>query len=86
MAFVKPTFHLRISNPERTFYDGQAYSLSSANKSGPFDILPDHAQFVSLLDNATVTVHQEDDKTQSYTVNRGLISARGNEVKVFVDL
>lgn len=86
MAFVKPTFHLRISNPERVFYDGQAYSLSSTNKSGPFDILPDHAQFISLLDNTNVTVHQEGDQTQTYTINRGLISAKENEVKVFVDL
>ncbi len=86
MPHVKPTFHLRISNPERVFFDGNAYSLSSKNNSGPFDILPDHAQFISLLNQAEVSVHQEDDKTQTYAINRGLISAKGNIVRVFVDI
>lgn len=86
MAFVKPTFHLRISNPERTFFDGKAYSLSSKNDSGPFDILPDHAQFISLLNQAELSVNQEDGKTQTYTINRGLISAKANVVRVFVDI
>jgi F0F1-type ATP synthase epsilon subunit len=80
------SFHLLISNPERTFFDGNVVSLSSKNKSGPFDILPDHAHFISLLENQPVEVVDEQGKKQAFQVVRGLISAKENQVRVFVDL
>ena len=86
MAFVKPTFQLMITNPERIFFEGEAYSLSSANNSGPFDILPNHAHFISLLNDATVEVVDKDNKKLAYKISRGLISAKDNSVRVFVDL
>jgi F-type H+-transporting ATPase subunit epsilon len=86
MAFVKPTFQLKISNPERVFFEGEAYSLSSQNASGPFDILPNHAHFVSLLHDAKIEVVDKEDKKVVFAVSRGLISARSNLVTVFVDL
>ncbi len=80
------SFHLLISNPERTFYDGQAVSVSGKNKSGAFDILPDHAHFISLLDNQTIAVVDEQNKPQAFEVVRGVLSAKENEVRIFVDL
>jgi F0F1-type ATP synthase epsilon subunit len=77
---------LKIANAQRTFYNGPALSLSSQNDTGPFDILPDHAHFVSLLNNATVTVLNDQGQTQQFLVHRGLISVRDNSVQVFVDL
>ncbi len=86
MAFVKPTFNLLITNPERIFFEGEAYSLSSTNNSGPFDILPNHAHFISLLNDATVEILDKDNKKSAYKISRGLISAKANNVRVFVDL
>ena len=83
---MSKSFHLLIHNPERTFFDGQAVSVSSQNKSGAFDILPDHAHFISLLDNQTVNVTDEQGKQQAFKVARGLLSAKENKVRVFVDL
>lgn len=86
MAFVKPTFNLLITNPERIFFDGEAYSISSKNDSGPFDILPNHAHFVSLLNDVKVEVVSKEGKKLTFAVARGLISAKDNKVRVFVDL
>lgn len=86
MAYVKPTFNLKITNPERVFFEGEAVSLSSVNNSGPFDILPNHAHFVSLLHDANLSVVDKDSKPITFKVARGLISARDNKVRVFVDL
>lgn len=86
MAFVKPTFNLLITNPERIFFDGEAYSISSKNDSGPFDILPNHAHFVSLLNDVKVEVVSKEEKKLTFAVARGLISAKDNKVRVFVDL
>jgi F0F1-type ATP synthase epsilon subunit len=80
------TFHVLISNPERTFFDGQATSVSAANHSGPFDILANHAHFISLLQNQTVTVVTDQGQSQASQVVRGLLSAKDNQVRVFVDL
>jgi F0F1-type ATP synthase epsilon subunit len=61
-------------------------SLSAANHSGPFDILGNHAHFISLLDNQTVKLVDEQGKEQAFQVVRGLLSAKENQVRVFVDL
>lgn len=86
MAFVKPTFNLLVTNPERVFFDGEAYSLSSKNDSGTFDILPNHAHFVSLLNDTKMDVVDKDNKKITFSISRGLISAKENKVRVFVDL
>jgi F0F1-type ATP synthase epsilon subunit len=77
---------VKISNPEKVFFEGEASSVSSKNDSGPFDILANHANFISLLHDATVTVRSEAGQPQDYIVHRGLLSSKDNFVRIFVDL
>lgn len=80
------TFHLLISNPEKSFFDGDAKSLTCKNDQGPFDILPAHAHFITLIKDVQVEVVDKDGKPVAYHVNRGLISCHEDKVRVFVDL
>jgi len=64
-------------------YAGYAKSFSSVNVKGPFDILPAHENFVSVI---TGPINILDDKgaKRQFTVENAVVEASGNLVKVFV--
>ena len=40
---------VKIISPTQTIFEGEAVSISSVNSLGKFDILPFHANFISLV-------------------------------------
>lgn len=45
---------VKILSPTQTIFDGQALSISSINSTGKFDILPYHANFITLVQKSPV--------------------------------
>lgn len=41
--------NVKILSPTQTIFEGEAYSVSSTNSAGKFDILPFHANFITLV-------------------------------------
>lgn len=51
-----PTLHVRIISPQQLILDTEASSISSKNLQGDFDILPQHANFITLVENSPIIV------------------------------
>lgn len=77
--------YVKVASPFETYYEGDAYVISAQNKTGPFDILPDHANFISVLEKGEVKIHLSDRKV-SIPVDRGIVKVSNNRVKVFVNV
>ena len=45
-----------ITSPEKIVWHGRAESVSSENSRGPFDILSQHANFITYIENKPVIV------------------------------
>lgn len=41
--------NVKIMSPTQTIFDGEVLSVSSVNSTGKFDILPYHANFITLV-------------------------------------
>ena len=65
-------------------YSGFVKSLSAKNGEGTFDILPLHENFVSMV-SGTVRIVDESGKELELSVDKALIEASNNLVKVFVE-
>ncbi|MBC7074215.1 hypothetical protein H5T58_02400 [Candidatus Parcubacteria bacterium] len=65
------------------FFEGDAVSVSSQNRLGNFDVLPRHANFITLIFNK-LTVTLPDGKILNYEFKRGVLEVRKNEVKIFL--
>ena len=65
-------------------YSGYVRSLSSVNEKGPFDILPMHENFMTVVLGNVVLV-DEDGRRLEFNVGQAVIEASGNLVKVFVN-
>lgn len=81
----KPVMGLKIYSPYHIYYDDKAFSISGLNATGPFDILPHHHNFMSLL-NACELVVQAPQGEKKIRISGGLMHVKADEVKVFLDV
>ncbi|MGD8744669.1 MAG: hypothetical protein PVJ52_03685, partial [Candidatus Woesebacteria bacterium] len=64
--------HLTIKNRERIIFDGEVKSLTSYNEKGKFDVLPQHANFISLIRKELV-YRELDGKENKLELTKGII-------------
>lgn len=81
----EPQLHIKVLSPTQTFYDGPAISLSATNAVGPFDILPGHANFFSLLAGGDVIINNGF-QNYSFPIAKGIMKVSNNNVTLFVDV
>ena len=76
---------VKVYAPFRVYFEGDAYSVSAVNDTGPFDILPKHRNFLCMLVPCTLVVrHSEGEVT--FKINRALMHVKANRVVVFLDV
>lgn len=79
------TMHAKVYAPFKTYFDGPVYSVSAVNDTGPFDILPKHHNFMTLLNPGDIIV-RTDRGEQRITINRGVMHVKADQVVVFLDV
>lgn len=50
------TLRIRIMSPQQLILDTEALSVSSKNIQGNFDVLPAHANFITVLEDAPIVI------------------------------
>jgi F0F1-type ATP synthase epsilon subunit len=71
--------------PFQVYFEGTALAVSATNKVGPFDILPNHADFFSVLSPGEVVIETTGEPV-TFTIHNGIITVRNNEVMLFADM
>ncbi len=80
------SMNVRVHSPFRTYYDGDAFSLSAVNATGSFDILPRHHNFVSLLQPCELIVRSSEKGEQKFLISGGMLHVKADRVIVFLDI
>jgi len=78
--------HVKVYAPFRTYFDGEAGSLSAVNKTGPFDILPQHKNFMTLLIPSILTVKAPNRPDVEMKIDRGVLHVKADKATVFLDV
>ena len=76
---------VKILTPKETLFEGEAYAVSSTNSEGKFDILPEHANFITLIDKKPIEVLQMDKKKLTFNVSEAIIYCAGDKVTVYAE-
>ena len=66
-------------------FDEDVTSISSKNDTGVFDILPEHANFISLITSPLI-LRKLDGTKQEISFSNGLIKVKDNAVHCYIDL
>jgi F0F1-type ATP synthase epsilon subunit len=76
---------VRINSPDKLLWEGKAVSVSSKNTQGPFDILPFHTNFVSILENEKIRINTGKEVVE-YTFPRSVIYVHANAVYIYTNI
>lgn len=82
----KSTVHVKVYAPFRTYFNGEAESISAVNGTGPFDILPKHHNFMTLLSPGDIVVRDPNGEEKKITITRGIMHVKADKVIVFLDV
>lgn len=82
----KPSMAVKVYAPFQVYFEGEAYSVSAANATGPFDILPKHHNFLCMLVPCTLSVQPEEGAPKNIKIHRALMHVKSDRVVVFMDV
>lgn len=79
------SMHVKVYAPFKVYFDGIANSISAVNDTGPFDILPRHHNFMTLLSEGDIIVRSETGE-EKISITRGIMHVKADDVVVFLDV
>jgi hypothetical protein len=77
---------VKVHSPFHDYYDGLAFSISAENTTGPFDILPKHHNFITLLSPCELVVRTTSTGDQKIQIGGGIMHVKADKVIVFLDV
>jgi hypothetical protein len=80
------SMRIKVYSPFRDYFDGQAFSISAENETGPFDILPRHHNFISLLRPCDLIIRSLREGEKKIIISGGIMHVKADQVIVFLDV
>ena len=76
---------VKVYSPYKVYFDGLATSVSAASKTGEFDILPKHHNFITLLEPCDLIV-RTDKEEEMFPISGGIMHVKADDLVVFLEV
>ncbi|MCA9389948.1 hypothetical protein KC571_00940 [candidate division WWE3 bacterium] len=76
---------VHVRNRSRTLFEGDAVSVTSLNNTGVFDVLAQHANFITLI-NKYITIKKPDLKIETIEIEKGVLRVIENKVDIYLEI
>jgi F0F1-type ATP synthase epsilon subunit len=80
-----PTMHIKVYSPFKVYFDEDGESISAVNATGPFDVLPRHHNFMTLLQSCELVILSKQ-RQEKIRISGGLMHVKADQVTVFLDI
>ncbi len=81
----KPVMHIKVYSPFKVYFDEEGESISAENATGPFDILPHHHRFMTLLVACEIIIRSAR-REEKIRISGGLMHVKADRVTIFLDI
>lgn len=81
-----PTIHVRILSPQELILETEAYAVSSKNSQGSFDVLAQHANFITVVENEPIVVRRKGQKPLNFKFPIAIFYVSNNKVNIYTYL
>lgn len=78
--------HVSLSSADELIWEGDALSVSSENKEGKFDVLPGHANFITMISGKPITVRISTTEEQRYNYRSAVLYTLEDRIKIYVNI
>lgn len=88
-APIATDMHIKVYSPFHIYFDDRATSISALNDTGPFDILPGHRNFMTLVSACELIIRipgGDANNEQKIKIARAVMHVKADEVRVFLDV
>lgn len=82
---MEKLLNLEIVSPVKFVFQGKVKSVSAPGISGGFQILYNHAPFVSSLSIGKVKLEKEDNSHELYTISSGILEVSKNKISIIAE-
>ncbi len=79
------TLRVTIKSPQALVYKGNALAVTLVNDNGVLDVLPYHANFISLIKDS-VTIYETKDKEKKISIEEGIVKIFEDNVDIFIGI
>ncbi len=79
------TIPVRIQTPESLVWEGNALSLSATNSAGPFDILPQHANMITIIEGNPIEVVTTFG-TRKFVFDKAVLAVKDDSVSIYANI
>jgi len=76
---------VKVNTADKVLWEGEADSVSSKNTQGSFDILPKHANFVTIVRKNPIIIRKKDFE-RSFSFDVAVIHTHDSIVRVYGNL
>ena len=85
MISTTPKLQVVIKSRKKELYNSFASSVTSINSTGVFDVLPQHANFITLVKDY-ITVDEGLPTKQFFKLDRGVIRVKDDVVTAYLGI
>lgn len=76
--------NVKILTPKTVLFQGPAQSVSSKNSQGAFDILPEHANFITIIQNQPIIIRSKQEAL-TFNFSQAIVYNSNNSVSIFAE-
>ncbi len=76
---------ISIKNTEEVLFEGEAERISSFNEMGRFDVLPLHANFISMI-KQELTLFMHHQKIKEMKIDQAIMKVKKDIVHIFLGI
>lgn len=76
---------VKVWSPFQVYFDGEAKTVSGVNATGPFDVLPRHRNFITLLSASELALRTAQGDVH-IRIAGGIMQVHQDQVTVFLEV
>lgn len=85
MGKTEDYLEVKVETAEKTLFEGKVSGISSVNAKGDFDIILDHANFITVIKDKLV-LFLNNNETKEFAVDMGILRCFDDHVEVFLGI
>ena len=78
------SIYVEIINPTKIIYKGEVDTIWLPGIVSPFQVLPNHAPLLSVLDKGTIKI-KINDQFKNFDIDGGIVEVKNNKLRVLID-
>jgi F-type H+-transporting ATPase subunit epsilon len=78
--------HIEIVTPEMMLFSGEVKLVEVPGRKGPFVMLKNHAPIMSLLEEGTLRLIEENNREHTFEISGGVVENMHNKLVALVEI